>query len=232
MKHLSSIARWAGLWLVAWALPLAAQTNSGLPKPHDYAKWEKEIVHLERAAISNPPPANGIVFIGSSTIARWKTLEADFAGLPVVNRGFGGSEIRDSTFYAPRILYPLQPKVVVLRAGGNDLAAGRSVSEVCQDIQDFCEAVHAQLPAAQICYLSWSATPTRWAQHDKETAMNDFAKKYLADKPYGHYLDASDVPLDADGHPRKELFVADGIHFNADGYKLLTAKVRPQLPIP
>jgi lysophospholipase L1-like esterase len=36
--------------------------------------------------------------------------------------------------------------------------------------------------------------------------------------------------LGSDGQPRPELFIADQLHFNAEGYKLLAAKVRPDLP--
>ena len=126
MKRLFHIAL-LGTVLVALA-PCArcAETNT----VHNFARWEKEIANYERHDATNPPPNGAYVFIGSSTIARWKTLAQDLPGLPVVNRGFGGSEIVDSTHFAPRVIFPYAPKVVVLRAGGNDLSAGKSVAQV------------------------------------------------------------------------------------------------------
>jgi hypothetical protein len=88
---------------------------------HNFARWEKEISAYERMDATNPPPKGALVFIGSSTIARWKTLAQDFPRLPVVNRGFGGSEIVDSTHFAGRIIIPYAPRMVFFRAGGNDL---------------------------------------------------------------------------------------------------------------
>src|SRR6185312_14197633 len=59
---------------------------------HHSGQWEKDIAAFEARDKTNPPPANGILFIGSSTIRFWTTLATDFPGQPVINRGFGGSE--------------------------------------------------------------------------------------------------------------------------------------------
>ena len=53
---------------------------------------------------------------------------------------------------------------------------------------------------------------------------------YIRDKPYLKYIETYDLPLGTNGLPRTELFVADKLHFNADGYKLLTERVRPSVP--
>ena len=102
--------------LSAWCLSAA----SGAETNHNFARWEKEIAAYERADQTNPPPKGAIVFTGSSTIARWKTLAQDVPSAPVINRGFGGSEIVDATHFADRIVFPPAPRMVCLRAGGND----------------------------------------------------------------------------------------------------------------
>src|SRR5689334_20741742 len=71
-------------------------------------KWEKEISELLAKDEKSPPRKNGIVFTGSSSIKRWD-LAKSFPNLPVVNRGFGGSQIHDATKYATKIVTPLQP---------------------------------------------------------------------------------------------------------------------------
>ena len=63
------------------------------------SKWEKAIAAFEKTDANNPPPKGGIEFIGSSTITKWTTLAQDFPGLPVFNCGFGGSQIKDTTFF-------------------------------------------------------------------------------------------------------------------------------------
>ena len=88
---------------------------------HDFAKWEKEIAALEQADKTNPPQPGSALFIGSSTIKRWTTLAQDFPEFKVINHGFGGSQIIDSTYFAERVIFPCQPRQIFLRAGGNDL---------------------------------------------------------------------------------------------------------------
>src|SRR5438445_6336484 len=79
---------------------LAAQTA------HDSSQFESEIKAFEAADRTNPPPRNAILFVGSSTIRFWKTLAQDFPDLKVINRGFGGSHLSDSTPVADRIIIP------------------------------------------------------------------------------------------------------------------------------
>jgi lysophospholipase L1-like esterase len=197
------------------------------PRPHNFARWEKEIAAYED--VTNPPPKGAIVFTGSSTIRLWKTLAADFPGHEVINRGFGGSEIIDVAHFADRIIVPYQPSMVVLRAGGNDLWAGKTPEQVFADFKIFVKTVHAKLPSTKIVYISWSPSIARWSQAGKEKALNDLVKKYIHGKPYLMYLETYDLPLGPDGNPRRELFVADKLHFSAEGYKLLAERVRSQL---
>ncbi len=223
-RRMKSILRvsLAALWLfVSWHSVGAAETN------RNFAVWEKEISDYERMDATNPPPKGGIEFIGSSTIGRWKTLAKDFAGQPVFNRGFGGSQIVDSTHFADRIVFPYAPRQVFLRAGGNDLWAGKSADEVFADFQGFVQAVHAGLPSAEIIFISLSPSPSRWKQHEAEKAVNTMVAGFIKDKPYLKYIETYDIALDASGQVRPELFVADQLYFNADGYKLLVDRVRP-----
>src|SRR5881227_1968862 len=81
-----------GLGLLAF---LSAGCQTAPPNSlarHDSAQWEAEIVMFEAKDRTNPPPKGCIVFVGSSSIKRWTSLVADFPDLPVVNRGFGGSQ--------------------------------------------------------------------------------------------------------------------------------------------
>jgi hypothetical protein len=220
----------AFLSLAVAILVLLSPPATGAETNHNFAKWEKDIAAFEQTDATNPPPKGGVEFIGSSTIARWKTLAQDFPGQPVFNRGFGGSEIVDSTHFASRVVFPYAPKMIVLRAGGNDLWAGKSPEQVFADFKEFTATVHAKLPETEIVFLSLSPSPARWKQHEQEKEVNRLVKDFTGQMPHLKYIETYDLPLGADGQPRPELFAADKLHFNAAGYKLLVERVRPLFP--
>src|SRR6185369_2581904 len=123
---------------------------------HDFGRWEKEISAYEASDKTDPPPTGASLFIGSSTIRMWTTLHQDFPKVKVINRGFGGSQIVDSTHFAERLIFPYEPSRVFLRAGGNDLWAGKLPEEVFADFKDFVAKVHAKLPKTQVIFISLS----------------------------------------------------------------------------
>ncbi|HEU5123237.1 MAG TPA: GDSL-type esterase/lipase family protein [Verrucomicrobiae bacterium] len=202
----------------------AAETN------HNFAVWEKEISAFEKSDKTNPPPKHATLFIGSSTIRMWTTLAQDFPKREVINRGFGGCEIVDCTHFADRIVFPYEPRLIVFRAGGNDLWAGKSAEQVFADFKEFVATVHQRLPKTEIVFISWSPTVSRWSGVEKEKALNRLAAEYCLKTPRLKYIETSDLTLDEHGQPRADLLRADKLHLNAEGYKLLAERVRSQLP--
>jgi lysophospholipase L1-like esterase len=196
---------------------------------HDYARWEKEIAAMEAADAQAPPAKGGVLFIGSSTIRLWKTLAEDFPDHKVVNRGFGGSEITDSTHFADRLIFPFEPKQIFLRAGGNDIHNGRLPREVAADFAEFVRLVHERLPQAEILYIGLSPAPARWGEVDKGRELNRLIREQALEMPRVGFVDADEFTVDEEGRARTELFVEDRLHFSAEGYKLLAEHVRPFL---
>jgi lysophospholipase L1-like esterase len=198
-------------------------------QPHDFTKWEKEVAAYEASDRLNPPPKGGALFVGSSTIRIWKTLAQDFPDHKVINRGIGGSELVDSTHFAPRIIFPYAPSQIFLRAGGNDIHAGRLPEAIATDFADFVRTVHQRLPNAEIVYITFNPAPSRWGENDKLRDLNRRIRKMALKMPRVAVCDAYDISLTQDGRARPELFLPDQLHFNAEGYKLLTERVRPYL---
>ncbi|HWE40050.1 MAG TPA: GDSL-type esterase/lipase family protein [Isosphaeraceae bacterium] len=199
---------------------------------HDFARWEKEIAAFQAADRQDPPPKGAILFIGSSTIRLWKTLAEDFPEHKVINRGFGGSEIVDATHFADRIIFAYEPRQIFLRAGGNDIHAGRLPEEVADDFAEFVRTVHARLPNTEILYIGVSPAPARWGETDKYRDLNERIRKMALGMRRVGFVDNFDIGIKPDGQPRDGVFVGDKLHFNADGYKLLADRVRPFLGLP
>ena len=216
-------------------LSLGAQTAAPTwpkPKPasNDFSKWEKAVSAFEAADKINPPPQGAVLFVGSSTIVRWKSLAADFPSTAVVNRGFGGNQIKDCTHYAERMIFPYAPSAIFLRAGGNDLNAGWPVEQVFADFKAFVVNVRGKLPNVPIFFISLSPSIKRLEQVAAGNQLNDLVAAYCKTERGLTYIDTRTLTLDTAGKVRSEIFVADLLHLNDEGYKLLVAAVRPFVP--
>ena len=220
------------LAVAACAAARAQSAPAGVPPQaaHDFARWEKDIAAFEAADRASPPPKNALLFVGSSTIVRWQTLPQDFPGVPILNRGFGGNEIVDTTHYADRIIFPYQPRKIFLRAGGNDINNGKSADRVFEDFEQFVATVRKKLPDTGIAFIGWSPTIARWKQRDEEKRLNTLVAGYAKRMPRLEFIDAWDITLDSSGQPRPDVFVADQLHFSPAGYRLLVERVRPFIP--
>ena len=134
----------AGLALAGWIGARAALEWYGRAS-QDPEFFADEIAAFEAADREHAPPGRPIVFVGSSSIRLWKTLAEDMAPLPVINRGFGGSQLAHAIHFADRIVVPYRPRAVVLYAGDNDLdeRTGKTAADVVNDFQTFAGLVHA-----------------------------------------------------------------------------------------
>jgi lysophospholipase L1-like esterase len=205
-------------------LPLSA-----VAADHDSSRWEKYIVRFEAADKKQMPAPGGILFIGSSSIRMWKTLKHDFAGFSVINRGFGGSQIADSVHFAGRIVHPYKPRQIVLYAGDNDVAAGKSPETVLADFQKFVKTVRAKLPKARISFIAIKPSLSRWKLSGKMAKANALVHGTCDKDERLDYIDIWQPMLGDDGKPRPDLFLGDGLHLNAKGYALWTSHVKPHL---
>ena len=200
----------------------ANQTNSRPPR------FEKEIAAFEEKDRTDPPPKHAIVFVGSSTIRLWN-LQKSFPGLDVTNRGFGGSELSDSVRFATRIVIKYEPRLVVLYAGDNDLAFGKSPERVADDFRAFITLIHKELPKTRVIYISIKPSVARWRLWDKVQATNKQIAAICKQDSRLRYADLTGTLLGEDGTPKKELFLRDGLHLNDQGYKVWSSALRPVL---
>jgi len=201
-------------------------------KPAPSLPFEPEIVHFEEMDAKNPPVPGGIVFVGSSSIRRWTTLQEDFPGRNVLNRGFGGSQTSDSVYYAERIVIPYKPSMVVFFAGTNDIAAGKTAETVFTDYKAFVDKVHQALPNIPILYLSITPAPSRQNKWDEDMKANQLIKDYCKTDRSLKFVDMYKQFLTKQGGPRPELFVEDQLHMNPAGYAIWVKAVTPLLPKP
>ncbi len=215
--------------LLAFVARKTVQATRGDP-----AFWEWEIRRFEKQDRHSMPSADGIVFTGSSSIRFWKTLAQDMTPLPVINRGFGGSQIHQVTHYAERIIFPYRPRIVVLYAGENDIAGAKfsrkkSAGEVLEAFKAFCATVHAKLPEALIYFVSIKPPKQRAALWAEMQRANRLVEVYASSIEWVQYVDITTAMLDAEGAPKPDLFRWDGLHMKPEGYAIWTATLKPML---
>ena len=197
--------------LVTGVTAAVGQTPHG---PEIFAKDIAAFVELDRR---NAFPEGGVLFVGSSSIRMWPTRES-FPDLPVINRGFGGSYMSDTLHYADKIVLPHSPRVIVLYEGDNDVQDGKSPEDVHGDFVRLVEFVHGKLPKTHLVYIPIKPSIARWEKWPTMQAANAAIEKTCAEDARLHYVDVATPMIGADGKPRGELFLDDGLHMNAKGY--------------
>lgn len=218
--HARLLLALAILAAMSLARPAPAEESPAKPAADPATKWESEVRAYEKKDQESPPPAGAILFVGSSTIRMWQTLEKDFAPLKVIGRGIGGCTVPDLVYYADRVVIAYKPQTVVFYAGDNDVASKTPAEKVAQDFKAFVEKVRKALPAARILFISIKPSPSRARVWDEAKKANQFVREFLEKTPNAGYVDTAQVLMDAQGKPRPELFRDDMLHMNAKGYEL------------
>lgn len=183
-------------------------------------RWQPSLSAFAAADAARRPEAGGVLFVGSSSIRMWSRLADDFPQAQVLNRGFGGSTMADCAALVGQLVLPYRPRQVLVYAGDNDLAEGRTPQQVLESFQAFVQAVRAQLPGVRIGYIAVKPSPARVQLLAQARETNRLLADWLAGLPDASYIDVHTPMLDGEGRPRAELYGPDGLHMNAEGYAL------------
>lgn len=197
-------------------------------KPDPSERWEATIKKFEERDKKNLPKKNGVLFVGSSSIRMWK-LDRSFPDLNAINRGFGGSEVADSLYYADRIVLKHKPRIIFMYAGDNDIAKGKSPQRVFDDYKKFVAKVHAELPKTKIAYIAIKPSIARWKLVGKMREANTMVREYAEKHDLLSFVDIDTPMMGEDNKPMHGLFIKDGLHLSDKGYEMWTKEVRKHL---
>jgi lysophospholipase L1-like esterase len=200
----------------------------------DPAVWEDAVLAFEAEDAESPPPADPIVFVGSSSIRLWDTLAEDMAPLVTLRRGFGGAKVGDVIHYADRLVTRYRPRAVVVFVGTNDLGAAfgnvpKPAEQVLALTRQLAEKLRAGTPGVPVYWLAVKPTtsdPTRW---ERGQVLNRLVEEWAAGEPGVHFLDANEDLFAADGAADRGLLMWDGIHLNDAGYAAWAPPIRERL---
>jgi hypothetical protein len=210
--------------VIVLAGALASQVCAQSP-----TRFQSEIDAFAKSDSASPPAPGGIVFVGSSIVRLWKTVTQDMAPLPVVNRGFGGSQTPDVLSYMDRIIIPYRPRIVVYYCGSNDVNAGASATAIAGRVREFHQRLERALPGTRMFFVSVIRAPDkrkRWAVVD---SVNADLRQYATTARNVEFVDVNPVLLDAGGNIRAALYLPDSLHYRPEAYTLFTSVVKPVL---
>ena len=194
----------------------------------DARRFDAEIGHLIQKRDSLQL-ANPILFVGSSTIRMWQGLSEDFSEAPVLNMGFGGSQMSDLLYYAESLVVPVRPRKIFIYEGDNDIAAGKKTCRIMKDTRRLLRLLGRELPGVPIVLISAKPSPSRWAFQKKYEKFNRRLDRLCRRRPELAFANTWNIMLDEAGRPRADIFIEDQLHMNRKGYELWAEALRPFL---
>lgn len=175
------------------------------------------------------PPVNPVLFIGSSSIRKWDDLTQVFAKYNALNRGIGGAVVNDITRYLNDIVFPYNPRQIVLYVGENDVVDDKvNADTVLNRTIILYKAIRTKLPTVPIVYISIKPSPSRDKFRDKVISANALIKQFLSTEKNTVFVDIFPSML-KDGAGRTELYLSDMLHMNEAGYAIWRKAVKPHL---
>jgi hypothetical protein len=190
-----------------------------------------EINYFKKLDSITPPPERPILFIGSSSFTNWKDVQQYFPGYPILNRAFGGSSLPHQLLYAEEVIFKYHPKQVVIYCGENDLTGGTHITadSIVARFKRLHSLIRKRLPKTSILYVSMKPSPSRLQYLPVMKEANAQIKKYIRHKKRTAFADVFHPMLNQDGSIKSEIFLADRLHMNKDGYKIWQPVLKPFL---
>jgi len=193
----------------------------------DPLRFKDEINTYIESDKSNPPPEDCYLFIGSSSMRMWKSLQEDFPGYPVINRGFGGSHFSDAIYYFNDLVLAYNPKKIIIYEGDNDIASSKSPKKIMKGLKTLLGLIRDNLDHPDIAIISAKPSPRRWNLKDKYENLNAKFENLASKSQDLTYIDVYTYMLNDKGQPEPELFLEDSLHMTGKGYMIWEEQIRP-----
>ncbi|WP_343671547.1 GDSL-type esterase/lipase family protein [Chitinophaga sp.] len=213
----------------AMLLLLIGMTVIQVSKAQDKPRFWDDVQTIKHYDQMYAPPANPILFVGSSSIRKWEDLERTFASYNAINRGIGGAVVNDITFYLDDLVFAYHPREIVLYVGENDIPDGAGADTVLERTKRLITAIREKLPETPVTYISIKPSPSRDKYRQTVQEANALIKDYLQTQSKITWVDVFTPMLTKEGNSRPEIFQSDMLHLNKDGYEIWKKLIQPTL---
>lgn len=191
----------------------------------------EDVKAFSRADALNPPPTNAILLIGSSSFTFWKDVANYFPDKTFINRAFGGSSLTHQIDYVEQVVYPYQPKQILIYCGENDIASSHGVTadSVLNRFMRLHQLIRKKYPKARISFVSIKPSPVRAEFLPTVMASNKLIAEFCQKAKKTDFIDVFGSMIDEAGKPFENIFLSDRLHMNPSGYKIWSNIIAPYL---
>jgi lysophospholipase L1-like esterase len=188
-----------------------------------------EIKNFKKQDSIKFPPKNAVLFIGSSTFTKWKDAQQYFPKHVILNRGFGGSSLPNVIEHVGDVVFPYQPKQVVIYCGENDFTGNVSADVVVSRVKKLMDTIRSKYPKVAIAYISVKPSPSREQYIPLMKEANQKIEAMIKGMKRTVFINTADSMYNTDGTIMKEIFLGDKLHMNAKGYAIWQKVMEPYL---
>ena len=172
--------------------------------------------------------AGQIVATGSSSMRFWDhSIHRDFAPMPIISRGFGGSNINDLLVHLDAIVLKHRPGAVIIYEGDNDIAQGVPVTVVLETFEKVVVRILDDNAETRIYLISVKPSIARESLWAEMVEVNQGIQAISKSKEKVFYIDVATPMLNSDGSRNPDLYVSDGLHMSQAGYDIWRDVVVP-----
>jgi lysophospholipase L1-like esterase len=188
----------------------------------DKIPYWNEVQALKKKDSIQFPAANQILLIGSSSFTMWTDVQDYFPNHKILNRAFGGSSLVDLIRFRYDVIYPYQPKQIVIYCGENDFASSDTVTVqmVVQRFKTLYGLIRARYATTPLLYVSMKPSPSRVHLMKKFEEANNQIAMFLKKDKKAAFADVFSKMLQPNGTPMTDIFLGDKLHMNAKGYAI------------
>lgn len=185
------------------------------------------------------PPSKPISLLaGSSTFTRWTNAQSFFPNDSIINRGFGGSIIKEVTAKVKSYRDECIPNTIVIYSGTNNAFNGKSSAEMFVDFK----LLHAEFvkynPGCKILNMGLTISPRSCKEINPKTNLpirttienyNRLVKEWIATQPNSQHIEMAYLFLNKDKMPAPEWFTSDSLHQVNAAYSIWATEIKKGL---
>ena len=194
-------------------------------------KWQADIVKLEELGTPKNRHEQSILFIGSSSIRRWNTIQKQMEPWQAIQRGYGGAKFSDLAVFAERLIRPHQYAALVVFVA-NDISGSetdKAPEEVLKLVKFVVGQAQKHRPESPVFIIEVTPTSKRWKVWPQIKKVNEAIAEYCKAEKSLYLIKTTEHFLGDDGKPDDSLFVDDLLHLNERGYQVWERLIKTRL---